>query len=96
MFVLLRVQDTKDIVPFVLHKWTLKGIFGHMWLHLTYVHIISNLIFLWVFGNAICGKTGNFLYPIIFILGGMIGGCMHLLMDGHPAGMTPENCAIAD
>jgi membrane associated rhomboid family serine protease len=48
------------------------------------MHIIRNLIFIWVFGNAVCSKIGNFLYLIIFILGGVIAGSVHMVFDGRP------------
>ena len=54
--------------PFVLTDWSVKGLFGYMWLHNNYGHIIGNLIFIWVFGNAVCSKVGNIFYLLVIAL----------------------------
>lgn len=47
-----------------------KGLFTHMWIHADIIHLFGNMLFLWVFGNAVCYKIGNLLYlPTFFILG---------------------------
>ena len=53
--------------PFELTDWSVREMFGYMWLHDGYLHIIGNLIFIWVFGNAVCSKVGNILYIPLYI-----------------------------
>ncbi len=67
--------------PFVLTDWSVRGLFGYMWLHNGYLHIIGNLIFVWVFGNAVCSKVGNVLYLPVYIGTGLLAGIVHLIFD---------------
>ncbi|MEM6507714.1 MAG: rhomboid family intramembrane serine protease [Planctomycetota bacterium] len=67
--------------PLVLHEWALTGLFAHMFLHVDLVHLVGNLLFLWVFGNAICAKVGNLAYIPLFILFGLLAGMAQLVFD---------------
>lgn len=71
--------------PFELTDWTVRGMFGYMWLHDGYLHIIGNLIFIWVFGNALCSKVGNILYIPVYIATGLLAAALHLVFDGRIA-----------
>ena len=44
----------------------------HMFLHADVVHLIGNLWFMWVFGNAVCAKVGNLWYLPLWIGFGLI------------------------
>jgi len=68
----------------ILHGWTLKGLFGYMWLHGGLIHLIGNMWFLWLFGNAVCAKLGNLAYLPLYILVGIAGGIAHLLAGYGP------------
>lgn len=63
----------------VLRGWSLKGLFGHMWLHAGLFHLLGNMWFLWIFGNAVCAKVGNLRYLLLYISFGVAGGIAHLL-----------------
>lgn len=47
------------VEPFVLEGWGVQGLFGHMWIHADLFHVGGNMLFLWLFGNAVCAKVGN-------------------------------------
>ena len=64
-----------------LRSWSLKGLFGYMWLHGSLFHLLGNLLFLWVFGNAVCAKIGNLLYLLLYVLLGVMAGIVHLLIS---------------
>ncbi len=70
---------------YVLNGFTLKGLFGHMWLHGGIIHVAGNLIFLWVFGNAVCQKMGNLLYLPVYLFVGLSAAIVHVLFGGGPA-----------
>ncbi|MCX5634789.1 MAG: rhomboid family intramembrane serine protease [Planctomycetota bacterium] len=72
------------IFDYVLNGWTIKGLFGHMWLHGGIIHLAGNLIFLWVFGNAVCSKIGNLIYIPLYVLFGVLAAIMHLIFVGGP------------
>ena len=66
----------------VLRGWGIKGIFGYMWLHGGLLHLFGNMIFLWLFGNAVCSKLGNVLYLPVYVGLGMIAAITHLIFVG--------------
>ena len=71
-----------EIRPYMLDGLTLKGLFGHMWLHGGIIHLLGNMLFLWIFGNAICAKIGNLRYIPVYIGMGLIAGISHLVFAG--------------
>lgn len=72
----------RPMIQYVLTGWSIKGLFGYMWLHAGLWHLIGNLIFLWLFGNAVCAKLGNRLYLPVYIGLGVFAGICHLLFAG--------------
>lgn len=74
-----------DVQPLVLDGWTLSGLFGYMWLHGGFIHILGNLWFLWLFGNAVCARVGNLTYASVYLTAGVAGAALHVLCDGAPA-----------
>ena len=50
-----------------------------MWLHGGLLHLFGNLLFLWIFGNAVCAKVGNLRYILLYVLLGVVAGMAHLL-----------------
>jgi len=81
-----------QIRPYILRGWTIKGLLGHMWLHGGIMHMAGNLLFLWIFGNAVCAKIGNLLYAPFYILMGVMAGIAHLMFQG--GGMLGASGAI--
>jgi membrane associated rhomboid family serine protease len=71
-----------EIKPYMLDGLTLKGLFGHMWLHAGIVHLLGNMLFLWIFGNAVCAKIGNLRYIPVYIGMGLIAAFSHLIFVG--------------
>jgi membrane associated rhomboid family serine protease len=61
------------------------GLFGHMLLHAGWMHLIGNMVMLFVFGNAVCGVMGQVGYFLLYVGGGLLAGIVHLLIDGAPA-----------
>ena len=67
------LEDRPEAVrEYMLDGYTLKGFFGHMWLHADPLHLIGNMIFLWIFGNAVCSKIGNLMYLPVYIFLGLV------------------------
>jgi len=71
--------------PFVLNGCRIKGLFGHIWLHGGLIHLLGNLLFLWIFGNTVCAKIGNVAYLPIYIMLGILAGIAHLVFQGGAA-----------
>jgi membrane associated rhomboid family serine protease len=68
----------------MLRGWHLKGLLGHIWLHGGLLHLIGNMWFLWIFGNAVCAKVGNLAYLPLYVLLGIAAGVTHLLTGAGP------------
>jgi membrane associated rhomboid family serine protease len=75
----------EKVRPFVLDRFGLKGLFGHIWLHGGIIHLLGNLLFLWIFGNAVCAKIGNLAYLPIYLVLGVFAGIAHLVFQGGAA-----------
>jgi membrane associated rhomboid family serine protease len=73
-----------QMAPFVLWGFNLKGLFGHMWLHAGLGHLLGNLLFMWIFGNAVCAKVGSRIYFPLYILFGLAAAFSHLAFVGGP------------
>lgn len=62
---------------------------GHMFLHAGIFHLLGNLIFMWVFGNAVCAKIGNLFYPFLWLGTGLVAAiCERLLSHGPMLGAS--------
>lgn len=84
-FIFQVTSSGEQVKRFVLDGWSITELAGYMWLHTGYLHIIGNLVFLWVFGNAVCAKVGNFFYLLIYMGTGILAGIIHIIFDGRSA-----------
>ena len=71
-----------EIRPYILDGFALKGLFGYMWLHGGILHLLGNMLFLWIFGNAVCAKIGNLRYIPAYLGLGIVAGISHLIFTG--------------
>ncbi len=69
----------------VLTNWSPVGLLGHQFLHGSLMHLIGNMIVLWVFGNALNGVMRDLDYVLAYLGCGLFAGMLHLVLDGHPA-----------
>lgn len=69
----------------VLQGWSPFGLLGHMFCHAGFLHLFGNMVFLWVFGNALNERMGQLRYLLFFLSAGTFAGVVHLLMDGGTA-----------
>lgn len=56
--------------------------FSSMFMHAGWWHLIGNMIFLWVFGNAVNDSLGNVGYLAFYLAGGVIAGVGYVLLSG--------------
>lgn len=54
-------------------------IFSSMFLHAGWMHIIGNMLFLWIFGDNIEDVLGHLRYLIFYLLAGLSGAMLHLI-----------------
>ena len=50
------------------HDYPLSGYFLSAYLHLDFMHLLGNMAFQWVFGNAVCSKIGNWRFLILYFV----------------------------
>lgn len=66
--------DGRDVYP---------TIFTMMFVHGGWLHLVSNMWMLWVFGNNIEDRLGGIVYVLFYILGGVIAVLTHWAVDPH-------------
>ena len=77
--------DSGQFDSLILDGFSLPGFFGHIFLHADFFHLVGNMIFLWVFGNAVCSNIGNPIYLAVFLLSTALAAATHNIVDGGPA-----------
>lgn len=63
--------NTSTLIPFV----------TAMFLHGGFLHIASNMLFLWVFGDNVEGEFPPFVYPIVYLASGIVGNVAQYLIS---------------
>ncbi|MBN1588278.1 MAG: rhomboid family intramembrane serine protease, partial [Pirellulales bacterium] len=58
-----------------------------MFLHAGWVHLLSNMWFLWLFGNNIEDRLGHVVFLLFYVLGGLLGSGCHWLIN--PDSLAP-------
>ncbi len=71
--------------PLVLTRWSLTGLMGHTSMHVSVMHLVGNMIFLWVFGNAVNSRLGNLWYPAVYVGLGVATGLIAMPDAGQRA-----------
>ena len=56
-------------------------VFSHMFLHAHELHLLGNMIFLFVFGKTMERRLGHLRFLFFYILCGIIAMIVHLIMD---------------
>lgn len=81
------LQDWNVIGPG--EHFTSDGLLGSMVTHADLLHLIGNMVFLFVFGNAVNAKLGHIRYLVCYAVCGAIAGLgWALLADGPAAGAS--------
>ena len=53
----------------------------NMFLHGSWMHLIGNMVFLWIFGDNIEATVGNLNFLLFYVLGGVIASLIHAFSD---------------
>ncbi len=61
--------------------FSLVTIFSSMFLHASWLHLISNMWVLWIFGYAIENHLGHSLYLVFYFLSGIAASLAHILFN---------------
>ncbi|MFQ5491150.1 MAG: rhomboid family intramembrane serine protease [Phycisphaerae bacterium] len=78
LFILLDFNGSANLLQFkdhylVLHTVTpaLHEFLTYQFIHADGSHLLGNMVFLWVFGNAVNGKMGNATYVLFYLASGV-------------------------
>jgi membrane associated rhomboid family serine protease len=52
-----------------------------MFLHGSWLHLIANMWFLWIFGDNVEDYLGHFLYLLFYLLSGVAAAILYILLD---------------
>lgn len=63
------------------------GLLTYMFLHADWLHLLSNMLFLWVFGDNVEDALGHFRYLLFYLACGALAGLAHLLV--YPDSVSP-------
>ncbi|MFW6135853.1 MAG: rhomboid family intramembrane serine protease [Chloroflexota bacterium] len=72
----------------VLQGRQLDSFITSLFLHGGWFHLISNMVFLWIFGDNVEAALGKILYPIFYICGGAAASLVHVLVS--PGSSVPS------
>ncbi len=68
------------IVPDQLH---LASLFTSMFLHGGWLHILGNMLFLWVFGRNVEDLIGGSRFLLLYLLSGIAAGVVHVITNPY-------------
>jgi len=75
------------------HIWTL---FTSMFLHGGPIHIIGNMLYLWIFGDNVEDAFGHFWFLLVYLLTGLVGSLLQIvLMPGSSVPTIGASGAIS-
>lgn len=65
----------------VLHGENMWGLVTHMFLHAGFLHIIGNLLFLWIFGDNLEEQMGHLGFLVFYFACGLLAAGAQILAD---------------
>jgi membrane associated rhomboid family serine protease len=74
---------------------SLAAFFGYQFLHGDVWHLVSNMLFLYIFGNNINDKIGHIGYLAFYLAGGVVAGVGYTLMEHGVVPMVGASGAVA-
>uniref|UniRef100_A0A7V3ZU10 Rhomboid family intramembrane serine protease n=1 Tax=candidate division WOR-3 bacterium TaxID=2052148 RepID=A0A7V3ZU10_UNCW3 len=58
-------------------------LFTGMFLHGNFMHILGNMLYLWVFGDNVEDIFGHFWFLIMYLLSGLFGSFLHIIKNPY-------------
>ncbi len=55
------------------------AVFFSMFLHASILHVLGNMLFLWIFGNNVEDQLGPFCFLALYLVGGIVASAVHVL-----------------
>jgi membrane associated rhomboid family serine protease len=81
--------DRFGVVPAeIMQGQDLHALLTSMFLHGGWLHLIGNMLYLWVFGDNIEAVIGHIGYVVFYLLGGLAGSAAHIFLN--PGSTVPS------
>jgi len=86
VFITLPQANGTALAPWYLmpNNAGLTQFFSYQFLHLNWMHLISNMVFLYVFGNAMEDRLGRVGYLAFYLAAGVLAGWAHCMTSTAP------------
>ncbi len=56
----------------------------YQFLHGDFLHLLGNMLFLWIFGNAVCDRMGSLSYVFFYLAGGVFSALLFAQYNNNP------------
>jgi membrane associated rhomboid family serine protease len=63
-----------------------EGVFTSMFMHASWLHILGNMLFLWIFGNNVEDTMGRLRFLVFYVAGGLAAALAQTWVTLHYAG----------
>jgi membrane associated rhomboid family serine protease len=63
---------------------TLYEYISYQFRHANFGHLAGNMLFLWLFGNAVCDRMGSVNYVMFYLAGGVFSGYVFSFTNANP------------
>lgn len=87
------------LIPRLVDPQSLESLFPFItsqFLHGGFIHIISNMLFLWIFGDNVEERLGFLFFPFFYLMAGAVGGfSQYIFMPDSNVPMLGASGAIA-
>src|SRR5690606_30503901 len=57
---------------------------SYQFLHASWLHLLGNMLFLYVFGNSVEDRLGRAAYLLFYLAGGVMAGVGHAWLEAAP------------
>ncbi len=85
----------EEVLAFHAEDPKLFQYFTYQFLHADPMHLLANMLFLWVFGNSVNGKMGDIAYALFYLAGGVFAAWGHAMITSGPSRLIGASGAIA-
>lgn len=69
--------------PLFRHKNIYLAVLVSMFLHGSWLHVLGNMLFLWVFGNNIEDRLGTFGFALFYLFAGIVAAAAHIAVNNN-------------
>jgi membrane associated rhomboid family serine protease len=80
-FILTHAVNPSQFIAAGLNSEQLVRLTTTMFLHGGWLHVLSNMLYLWIFGDNVEDRMGHFKYLLFYLICGYIASLAHIIVD---------------